>query len=189
MVHLRSLTALRFGAALMVFLFHATASSDVTPFGAGYVGVTFFFVLSGFVLTWAHSPDTSVAQFYWRRFARVWPLHALVCVLVVVVGLESAGGGSLAANLTLVRGVGADEMLNPPSWSLSTEAFFYLAFPAIAVALAAMRRLRVAAIAAVAGSSVLGLVIGSAVQHSQLDTWTYLFPPVRLGEFVLGMTL
>ena len=189
MPHLRSLTALRFGAALLVFCFHATAGDPLSPFAGGYVGVTVFFVLSGFVLTWGHEAGTSVRRFYWRRFARVWPLHALVVLLMVAYGLQSAGGGSIAANLALLRGFGASEALNPPSWSLSAEAFFYLLFPALLIALTATSRLRGAAIAALVVPCLLAIVLGAIVGPGRLDVWTYMFPVVRLGEFALGMTV
>ncbi len=46
----------------------------------GTSGVTFFFVLSGFVLTWSAQPGTKVFIFYRRRFARIWPAHIVALV-------------------------------------------------------------------------------------------------------------
>lgn len=61
---LHSLTGLRFVAAFLVFVAHSAESfraGDTTDLRApwrflflGGVGVSFFFVLSGFVLTWSH---------------------------------------------------------------------------------------------------------------------------------------
>src|ERR1700710_2004563 len=83
---LPSLTGLRFLAALFVFGFHITLSASPTPpnhpinpfanprlatdlewlFGkAGYLGVSFFFVLSGFVLTWSNK-TTDTKSSFWR---------------------------------------------------------------------------------------------------------------------------
>ena len=77
---------LRFVAALAVVLLHVTASrvnpEPLVDLGSaagrvaelGYLGVTFFFALSGFVLTWSASGRRlSPAAFFRRRFARVYP--------------------------------------------------------------------------------------------------------------------
>lgn len=83
--HLPSLTGLRFFAASMVVLLHAAQRFDPISgmthvVGFGYIGVSFFFMLSGFILAWTAREVDSPMQFYWRRFARVWPLHALTWV-------------------------------------------------------------------------------------------------------------
>ncbi|MBT2549596.1 acyltransferase family protein [Arthrobacter sp. ISL-65] len=80
----------------------------------GQAGVTFFFLLSGFVLAWSMNPSTSKRQFYWRRFARIWPLHALTALAAVVLSLSAQGDQSvprLLASLLLVQGRFAD-----PHW-------------------------------------------------------------------------
>jgi peptidoglycan/LPS O-acetylase OafA/YrhL len=59
--------------------------------GLGYTGVAFFFVLSGVVLAWSHKAGDTKKSFYWRRFARVWPLHALMTALAVPLILLSGG--------------------------------------------------------------------------------------------------
>ena len=56
------LTAFRWYAALVVFLFHLAYQihwRPLNPFSIGPVGVSFFYVLSGFVLTWAYRFDPS----------------------------------------------------------------------------------------------------------------------------------
>ena len=138
---LPSLTSMRFFAALMVALFHACVWSSVPlgPFRYGFVGVTFFYILSGFVLTWTWRPHDSLRFFYLRRFARVYPLHlltAMIALAFAALGVRGEGEVSpLTAllNLALLQAwvpdlavVGA---LNGPSWSLSNEAFFYAVFP------------------------------------------------------------
>ena len=80
---LPSLTGLRFWAALLVVLYHLSRSvgplpviSDVAWYGRS--GVTFFFVLSGFVLTWTYFDQRpKLSTFWWRRFARIWPALAV----------------------------------------------------------------------------------------------------------------
>ena len=74
-----SLTSLRFVAALLVFANHIgdayarEGSALWQVLESGFVGVTFFFVLSGFVLTWTHSPADRPGQFFRRRIARIVP--------------------------------------------------------------------------------------------------------------------
>ncbi|MGZ6791878.1 MAG: acyltransferase family protein, partial [Mycobacteriales bacterium] len=119
---LDALTGLRALAAGLVF-FHHTFSPSIVPGSlvrlpgtgwlrsladTGVTGVTFFFVLSGFVLAWSWDDTRTTAGFYARRFARVWPLHAVVLVLATVAVLPLLGrpgapvAGTLAA-LALVQ--------------------------------------------------------------------------------------
>ena len=84
---LPSLTGLRFAAAFLVFGFHAHiegivaagATRDVMDwvFGPGAAGVSFFFVLSGFVLTWSVRPGETAWRFWRRRIAKIYPNHAV----------------------------------------------------------------------------------------------------------------
>ncbi len=76
-IMLDSLTAVRGPAALLVFgyhVIHGTQWANWIP-GArlGYVGVSLFFILSGFVLAWSYNKNAGAKSFYLRRFARVYP--------------------------------------------------------------------------------------------------------------------
>lgn len=70
---LDSLTGLRWWAAFGVFLYHmqnfapVPVLSQFAPYGNS--GVAFFFVLSGFVLSYSAKETTTTRNFYWRRFA------------------------------------------------------------------------------------------------------------------------
>src|SRR5438105_5116432 len=86
---LPALTSLRFFAAFHVFIFHVQAI--VAVFGPawyqrlasiGYVGVSFFFVLSGFILVYTYEGKPIMARDFWRaRFARVYPAYAFALLL------------------------------------------------------------------------------------------------------------
>src|SRR5262245_53228114 len=95
---LDSLTSLRWFAASLVFLSHlqegmttyhkAGITKDLYPWFArisiqGNAGVSFFFILSGFVLVWSHREATTKSLFYRRRFARVYPAYAVVAVVAI----------------------------------------------------------------------------------------------------------
>lgn len=151
-----ALTSLRFFAALHVLLFHTRAMGAV--FGPvwfqrlssiGYVGVSFFFVLSGFILVYTYSGRSVTPKKFWRaRFARVYPAYAFALLLTLPIFLYSVThfremglpfGAFQAAHTKIAAGL---EILllqswvppaalswNAVGWSLSVEAFFYLLFP------------------------------------------------------------
>ena len=87
---LHALTTLRFFAALHVVLFHMRVIG-ILPGGPwwfhnfasiGFVGVNFFFVLSGFILVYTYDgPDLNVRKFWWARFARIYPAYILSLVV------------------------------------------------------------------------------------------------------------
>ncbi len=150
-----SLTSARFIAALWVVVFHAwqhdrwhvpAALQNVV--NAAPVAVTFFFVLSGFLLTVtyvdASGTLTSSPRAFWRaRAARVVPLHwlALLLVFPIVIAMWKRDGADPAPFSDVVKdGAAAFAMVqswipgrelawNPPAWSIAVEAFFYLLFP------------------------------------------------------------
>ena len=126
------MTALRFVAAAMIVVHHAGPGlhHNLLPWDNA---VSFFFVLSGFIL--AHNYprlDTrrEVMHFLVRRIARLWPAHAVVTVAVAIA--LAMANVKLIANLALVHAwvpVGTWFFsYNSPSWTISTEFFFYLAF-------------------------------------------------------------
>src|SRR5256885_2684380 len=144
---LDSLTGLRFFAAAFVVLGHVETSGTYPApvlsqlFSFPFAAVTFFFVLSGFVLVRSDRPHDSIGRFYRRRFARVWPLYALITVLLFPIGWLIRYPGWDFPRYLIVFGIvlltlqslcplsRVQEAVNPPNWSLSCEAFFYAAFP------------------------------------------------------------
>ena len=82
---LDALTSLRWFAAFAVLLRHVGQTNAFPAFvtrhglNQGVIGVSFFFVLSGFVLTWSRSDNDTSAAFYQRRFARLYPAYAVAC--------------------------------------------------------------------------------------------------------------
>ncbi len=135
---LAPLTALRFFAALAILIHHCNGlfwpAAALGPLDAG---VSFFFVLSGFILTYVYrdAGPISLRHFYRARIARIWPLH-LCCLLLAILLLtipEPFNPGVLAANALMLHAwIPLDRYFfsyNYASWSISTELFFYLAFP------------------------------------------------------------
>lgn len=150
---LDALTSLRFVAAAYVLIFHYDrfyfGSVPATgPVSLGYSGVSFFFVLSGFILAYTYrSVDLGdpgiLSRFRRARIARVYPLYLLsllaalpwliAWVLKAAPPLQTLMVSSVVlAPLGLHAFVpGAACALNCPSWSISAEVFFYLLFPAL----------------------------------------------------------
>jgi peptidoglycan/LPS O-acetylase OafA/YrhL len=204
---LPSLTGLRFVAAFLVFGFHVHIERIVADgpvrtamewvFGPGAVGVSFFFVLSGFVLTWSTRPGDTARRFWWRRFARIWPDHA--ATWVVAMALAVIGGTSVAVsvwlpNILLLQAwspnIDIFFGLNTVSWSLACEVFFYAMWPALYVVL---RRLPVRALwpatAVALGLVWLVPVLAQALPAADRYWFIWVFPVTRLPEFAAGMLL
>lgn len=143
---LNALTSLRFIAASMIVIQHLKGviwlSQDFLPHFVLTQAVSFFFVLSGFILTYNyHSlPDyNSIRRFWIARIARIWPAHAAAFFLFIGIfypwslQLIHDNGWIAAANLLMVHGwIPISEVFfsfNAVSWSISTEFGFYLLFP------------------------------------------------------------
>jgi len=132
------LTSLRFFFALMVFLSHYHFRDGII-FGKGYIGVGFFFILSGFILSYSYknrlfSGKVSIVNFYMARFARIYPLHLLTFLIFIpflVITHNLPGWKILLPNLFLLQSWNpfCFFSVNTPSWSISNEAFFYAVFP------------------------------------------------------------
>ena len=203
------LTSLRWGAAFAVFLFHLgnmeTGWRPLYLFDAGYTGVTFFYILSGFVLVWSFRSDPSTTRFYRRRFARIYPATVIAGVATGVLlaagwfGLHSTSGeygtGALGAitSLFLVQawfpGNYPAYSYDSVSWSLSCEAFFYLLFPFV-VAAAATRRNRTV-VGAVGTALALGVAATLLINPlgATGENIVYINPLIRLPEFLVGVAL
>lgn len=145
--NIKALTSIRFFAALHVALYHFVRPFSLWgPFegfmSAGYVGVSFFFILSGFILTYSRSQEYErgrglASKFWMARFARIYPVY-LVSMLLAAYVSRSAFQQKVhilayIADLFMVQSwsMRMVAFFNAPAWSLSCEAFFYLLFPFI----------------------------------------------------------
>ncbi|SDP69509.1 Peptidoglycan/LPS O-acetylase OafA/YrhL, contains acyltransferase and SGNH-hydrolase domains [Klenkia soli] len=183
------LTSLRILAALAVVAFHLQAWDVLRlPGGVsevGYVGVAFFFVLSGFVLAWGTEPGLAAPTFWRRRFARIWPSHLVMVGVAAVVPVVQTQRSLADAgwNVLLLQGWSTGPTafsMNSVAWSLSCEAFFYALFPLL-VRLA--RRCPGWLQWSVAGVGLLLAVAAGVV----VSGYAYHMPIFRLPEFVLGV--
>jgi peptidoglycan/LPS O-acetylase OafA/YrhL len=208
---LPALTGVRFFAALAVFTFHSGAgflqgrglpSAIAGILNNGYLGVSLFFVLSGFILTYTHQNDTFngrfICDFYVARFARIYPVYLLALLIALPIVFSSLSPGVVATELVMLQA------WTPPdssagfawvfqAWTLSVELFFYLCFPAI---LFWANRLTPGATAFVAAAAAilivtfgLSSVCPNTPEIPYLSSTAIWIPVFRTAEFVYGVML
>lgn len=112
----------------------------------GFMGVDFFFVLSGFLITTlllreaARKGRFSLRGFYWRRILRIVPIYFLVVTLAAVYAIGVRGQTELAGLvpyyfLFLANFLPDHIPLLSPTWSLSVEEQYYLLWPLLLLVL------------------------------------------------------
>jgi peptidoglycan/LPS O-acetylase OafA/YrhL len=231
-----ALTGLRFIAAMMVVISHGLpfiVKFDAPPkiiqllSQTSAEGMTLFFVLSGFVifLNYSRSIDTApdLWNFFVARFARLYPLYFIAVAYDLLIAFSynqfpSDRVVSLPFYISLTQSwlyfpVTGNALvyqfghLSSVSWSISTEWFFYFAFPFICAAIFTLKSTRNRLIAAATLSIVALTLILTLVQHmgaiqsfgsehfgpiaatgqDGLYRWVlYFWPGVRVFEFALG---
>ncbi|MEW6313511.1 MAG: acyltransferase [Pseudomonadota bacterium] len=205
---LDALTSLRFFAAALIVVYHASPAFGVGEVPASFdQGVSFFFVLSGFILAYVYprlDGGVQMLRFWQARIARIWPGHVFAFLLVLALLPQAAWTISgvpelapAAANLVMVHAwipyLDYYYSFNSPSWSISTEFFFYLCFPLLLwrwhhTWLLKLAATLLIAIAIVAYCEIHDLPWAETefkgVSSSAL---IYIHPLGRLFEFTLGM--
>lgn len=221
---LKALTGLRFFAAISVVIYHfarpalaGSAEPLLRLAGSGYAAVSFFFLLSGFILSYSYLDRQGTFRgtrkdFYVARFARIYPAYLLAFFLAApfnILASLHANHWPVAGAKLLVNAVSYLSLQqawtpwtawawNFPAWSVSVEAFFYLTFPFIAPRLA---RLKLSSCLQLCGVLWLAclliptvLVVGKGITaEPQLNDYLQMFvefnPLLRLPEFLIGIVL
>lgn len=211
---LDALTGLRGIAAWWVVLYHLRLSltklipaDGIAALGTGYLAVDLFFLLSGFVM-WLNYGERiatggvrETLRFWWRRVARIWPLHVAILALLLpfalvlrVTGRDAAGYplAELPLHLLLVQNWGFTSELswNHPAWSISTEAAAYLLFPVMVLGFGRKRLGPVACIAVVVALAAALHALYALTGHAslgeaipQLGLWRC------IAQFAMGAVL
>lgn len=207
----RPIDALRALAALGVLAFHVghTAGANVAaPYGAFTshlnVGVTLFFLLTGFLLyrPWAAAlvadrAGPSLASYARRRILRIVPAYwVALTVLAVWPGLAGAFTKDWWVYYGFAQSYRVDWAFAglQPAWSLSVEAHYYALLPlyAGALALAARGRSRRARLALAAGGLAVLAVTGMAFCFELTRRGSLFWSPslpAHLLWFATGMAL
>ncbi|MCL6350491.1 acyltransferase family protein [Pectobacterium polaris] len=208
-IKLDQLTGLRYFAALLVFLSHLSWGGSslylVNIFESGYVGVSFFFLLSGFVLSYSYKQkildrSLSFIKYFLLRLARLSPLHFLTALPFFLYALYKLDLSffKLVLNLFYLQSWVPSSTyyfsFNSPSWSLSNEMFFYICFfPLIFIRVKTLLKFFILLFVIIFFSaSLVELLYSEKVffGSSTLAHWLfYIFPGFRLLEFIVGMLL
>jgi peptidoglycan/LPS O-acetylase OafA/YrhL len=219
---LNALTGLRFFAALDIVLFHF---SNPQTFGwlapevnAGYIAVSLFFLLSGFVLAYNYGGAARAGKlgkldktrFWMARFSRLYPVYLLSLLLSWRMVVPEYGAHThamfwtgMALTPLLLQGwfPSLATFLNTPAWAMPAEAFLYALFPWLA---RIKRPTRVGdSLLQLAGVWTAGMVPGllymafnpDGIAHP--DRWSYGYwlwalkytPLPHLASFVFGILL
>lgn len=142
-----ALTGIRAVAAYLVFMHHAKPFDAEGKWSYLYyfvdelhIGVTVFFVLSGFLIAYRYFDTEKInfRQYIINRFSRIYPVYFLLTTLtfilfVLVLQTESTGTGWLhyLLNITFLKGFFDEYKFTGigQSWSLTVEELFYFSAP------------------------------------------------------------
>jgi len=206
MQRIENLTFLRFVAASVVVVYHyglnePFARSLTGFFSSGPMMVSFFFVLSGFVMVTAHYHKNLPLETYFRaRLTRILPTYWAALLLSFV--LRSLNGQPAEWTAFGLSALTLQSWLPPypfsvngPGWSLSVEMFFYAVFPFLLPALQQRilraRHFLLAALAVWALTEVIliGLFNSSFYRGypSISNDLLFFFPLTHFPTFLLGM--
>ncbi|MBB5031714.1 acyltransferase family protein [Prosthecobacter vanneervenii] len=167
-------------------------ASLVNKISDGHLGVRFFFVISGFLITWlmlSEERKTSrvkLGKFYARRALRILPVYMAFLLVAGVLQYYTVCDHDLTtwiANLTFTRDFfpGGNKVSNH-FWSLAVEEQFYLIWPFVFAAMAPASRAKIMPLL-VAGTIVVAVICrvfwshplsSSPVWHSVFQEWSFL---------------
>ena len=199
------------GIGLLAILFY---HSGVNWIPGGFLSVSTFFTLSGFLITslllyeWERSGRIDMARFWSHRFRRLMPGAFLALAVVALLG-ATIGDASQVARLRgdalaalfyvsnwrfIYLGTEYADMFASPSlvqhfWSLSIEEQFYLTFPLLAIVLMRVGGRRafgvVLAILALASTAWMAALYDPGLPTSRL----YFGTDTRVAEILVGALL
>ena len=200
---INTLTSLRFIFAMMVFFAHCYTIDnifDIHFFKEGFVGVSFFFVLSGFIIAYNYQDKLSEGKitkrsFWVARIARIYPLHWLTLFIAVALGNYAIGAGAtdwckhFFASLTLTNAYIPQDnyffSFNSPSWSLCCEQFFYICFPFLVPLVKSYKKLFCFFLIC-----TIVVIVGMYFTPTEsIKGYWYVNPITRFPDFIVGILL
>lgn len=210
-IKLDALTTLRFFAAAMIVVGHVNplfGSFRIANNFALSQGVSFFFVLSGFILAYNYRslPDgRSVKRFLIARFARIWPLHIVTLSIWIYLFYPNFIQELISSTSVFIKFILHALLLqswsfsepwiisfNGAAWSISTEAFFYIVFAFIFISPTnrlhkAMAVSMVILIIIVFLSTKYNIPKGGGTAGLTIFSVLYTNPVMRVFEFLFGV--
>ena len=198
---IKPLTSIRMLFAVFVFLSHLSFLDNSNTyskmfnniFSEGFLGVSFFFILSGFILTYNYDSrfskkSISKKSFYIARFARIYPMHFVTMIIAFILSFIVGNNDNyLLQNSLLIQSFYNNKdiffSLNAPSWSISDEMFFYMVFPFILFFNINIRVFILLILTAVI------LYLNIYLDYDSQHYWLYISPIFRFADFLLGVIL
>lgn len=193
---IRTLQSLRFFFIILVVLSHYIGSSF--DFG-GECGVSFFFMLSGFVLSLAYSEriakgSFSTKPFVVKQWIKIYPLHILTFIVMFALDIrleKYCDITAVIANILLLQSwVPADSfyfVANSPSWFLCDILFFYVVFSSLNKYILRSDNRKLLAISLVV--FLLYICLMAVLPTYLVNSILYANPLTRLLDFIVGIIL
>lgn len=194
-----SLQSWRFIFALMIFLHHFPVNGEGLFEAGGSCGVSFFLILSGFVMAAGYgkkvlSPSFSFGSYMKKRYARIYPLHLFCFLAALVLTYKSINGIyllKLLPNLLLLQSWIPVRSIyfsgNAVSWCLSDLVFFYALFPWLVKAFFG-GKLKYSLLF-VGTLFIAYWLVFLFIPEEKSHAWLYISPIFRLFDFILGILL
>lgn len=196
-----ALDGVRFFCISAVLFHHAPGVHELAQHyllaGRGFLGVDFFFVLSGFLITTlllrekARTGRISLRGFYWRRALRILPLYLLVVTaMVLIFGVMKQSPEALSLSpyyyLFLANFLVGDVPNLGPMWSLSVEEQYYVLWPLLMVLVP--RRALLPCVAVLIGVNLIGVINVFGVPAPEIGPLRFAMP-VGYAAILLGSGL
>lgn len=190
-----NIQSLRFFFIMLVVFSHI--SYNTTSLGA--CGVCFFFVLSGFILSWAYGERIALNSFSTPRFlahqmVKMYPLYVVMIVVMAVyfhcVGIYDVSLKDFAVNLFLLQTWFPHSVrpfvIDSPTWFLCDIVVCYICFRTLyrTIMLSGRRRLLVLSAIVLAAYSSAVTFMPECNEGDLYD-----FPVFRLVDFSMGIIL
>ena len=205
---IRPLTALRFYAAFIVFSLHASMLPGLEWLGhahaelQGRIGVSVFFVLSGFIMTYVYYGEdkweptrANAGRFLIARVTRIFPLHLATLIICLPLGLNSNTSPIQLENLPIhiallqewspigFPGPGPNKV----SWTLSCEMLFYVCTPLLFAWMLRLGKQKMVALGALF-LAVAALTVYFFTSHNDPNAYIHAErAPFRITDYVLGI--
>lgn len=187
---LRNLQSLRFIFIFLVFLSHYPMSDGESAFSpGGDCGVSFFFVLSGFVLSFSYSSNRSYRSFMASRVRKIYPLYLFALVSALLVMRWNFSRANVLPMLTLTQSWFPDRDIyfggDPTAWFISDILFLYAIYYPLRKLCMHYSWGRTLEAMAIVGFGYF--VMASQVPEEWVNWVLYVFPPMRIIDFALGI--
>ena len=208
-MRIEQLTFTRFVAAFFIYVYHYgrktypfSIEQAVTFFKQTNAGVSYFFILSGYVMIFAYYKnfneriDSKV--FYINRFARIYPIYLIALILATIFKIYKLEVFRLLSIPFQLLGVqawfaGYAMELNYPGWSISNELFFFLLFPLLFNKVYLKYNLFNVSVVVIGIWAITQIVFNFLFRSSYYEGWAtishevlFYNPLMHINEFLIG---